>query len=220
MWGSSLAAAGNTPPRGPCPRGGKWGIGSAPPTPTAPWVLVLARLSDTPVPVTQSARPPAPPQRPRLTNAPSSEAPFPDLQPRHALPEALPVRVSLEESHPPDTAPPPPPPAWLTPEASLPCEVSPAGQGRGCDSRSGTGRSACTRPGTGPGRTQSLPPDSASPLRPQLRLPFHQPRPLPPHPAPPLSRLARLAPPALSCPFPVFQPLPARMDIALPWRRP
>lgn len=69
--------------------------------------------------------PPVPPQQPRLTAALSSKAPFPDLQPRHALPEALPVRVSLDESHPPDTAPPPPPLACLWAPPSCPAGVWP-----------------------------------------------------------------------------------------------
>lgn len=172
--------------------------------------------------------PPEPPQGPHLTDAPSSEAPFPDLRPRHALPEALPPRVSLEESHPPDTAPPPPPqeaPAWLSPEVGLPHEVSLAGQGRGCDCSGGTGQSACTRPGTGPSSTCPAhavpsPHAAASPLTPQFRLPSHQPLPLPPHRAPPLSRLAGPALPPFPDPFPVSQPLPAQKDVALSWRTP
>ena len=105
MWGSSLAAAGHTLPQGPCPCGGRWGIGSVPPTPTAPWVLVLAGPSDTQVPVTESARPrlclPSSPASPLRSpqKHPSQTSSLATLSLKHCLSACPWTRATLPTQH-------------------------------------------------------------------------------------------------------------------------
>lgn len=92
-------------PRGPFPRRGRWGIRPAPPTPTALWVLVLACPSDTPVPVTESARPhlslprgPTSPMRPPQKR-PSQTSGLATLSLKHCLPGCPWRRATLPTQH-------------------------------------------------------------------------------------------------------------------------